>query len=126
MGSSERSSESWSARYGDRHRLVRIDTFPAGVEAPKKVRIYHRRDHFVLQVWDPLARATISDRVDGDLVAAIIRAREIDNKILHFKSGKRWTDRRLTHAALVTAFRADLTRRADAGEIDRRTVVRYE
>jgi hypothetical protein len=126
MGSSDRSTGNWSARYGDRHRLVRIDTFPAGVEGPKKVRIYHRRDHFVLQWWDPSAKATLSDRVDGDLVAAIIRAREVENKILHFKSGKRGTDRRLTHAAIVAAFRADLTRRADAGEIDRRTVVRYE
>jgi hypothetical protein len=115
----------WS-RYRERHRLVRVEAFPAGVEGPKKVRVYRRREHFVLQWWDPAARATLSDRVDGDLVAALIRAREIDNKILHFKSGKLGCDRRLTHAALVSAFRADLTRRANAGEIDPRTVVRYE
>ena len=115
---------SWSERYGERHRLVRISTFPAGIQVPKKVRIYQRQQHFVLQWWDPAARRNLSDRVDGDLVAAIMRARQIEERLVHFKSSGQGR-RRIGHRELVEQFRADLERRADAGEIDPRTVVRY-
>ena len=43
---------SWSERYGERHRLVRVAEFPAGIVGPKQVRVYARRDHYVLQWWD--------------------------------------------------------------------------
>ena len=46
---------SWSERYGYRHRLSRVTEFPFGVAAPRKVRLYYRLDHFVLQWWDPAA-----------------------------------------------------------------------
>ena len=69
--------KSWSERYGARHRFQRIKDFPHGIAAPKKVRLYHRLDHYVLQWWDPAARKNVADRVDGDLVSAIARARLI-------------------------------------------------
>jgi hypothetical protein len=116
----------WSARYGQRHRLVRVVDFPGGVTPPRKVRIYFRRDHYVLQVWDPRERATLSDRVEGDLVAAIARARELEERLAAARSAGRPRHRRLGHADLVGRFQADLGRRADAGEIDPATVGRYE
>ncbi|MDB5310441.1 MAG: hypothetical protein JWO38_4643 [Gemmataceae bacterium] len=116
----------WAARYGERHRQVRIKVFPAGIFGPKKVRIYSRRDHFVLQVWDPGAKATVSDRVDGDLVSAIARAREIEDRLTVFRSAGRARDRRVSHADLVRKFVADLRRRADAGEVAAGTAGRYE
>jgi hypothetical protein len=102
-----------------------VDSFPPGVDGPKKVRIYRRRDHFVLQWWDPAARANLSDRIDGDLVAALVRAREVDTRIRHFKSAGGGGTKRLSHAGLVEAFQTDLIARADAGEIDPGTVARY-
>jgi hypothetical protein len=116
---------SWSERYGQRHRLVRITEFPTGVSAPNKVRLYFRRDHFVLQWWDPGARATCSDRVNGDLVAAIFRARSIEERLTHFKTSGQGRYRRLSHTELADRYQADLQRRADAGEIDTATVRRY-
>ena len=125
-GSQRTSSPSswWAERYGQEHRLKRITEFPCGIEAPKRVRIYHRRAHFVLQWWDPGAKQTLADRVDGDLVAAIARARDIDARLVHFRSSGR-PARRVGHEELVGLFLADLVRRADAGEIGPRTVDRY-
>jgi hypothetical protein len=79
----------------------------------------------VLQWWDPAAKATLSDRVNGDLVAAISRAREIDNRLTHFRSAGPEGTRKLSHSDLVLAFQKDLVSRANAGEIDARTVDRY-
>ena len=115
---------SWSARYGTKHRLERIVDFPRGVARPKKVRIYWRLNHYVLQWWDPAAKRTLSDRVDGDLVAAITRTRQIEERLDHFRSGGQ-PRRKVTHDAVITAYVADLGRRADAGEIDPKTVRRY-
>jgi hypothetical protein len=115
----------WSTRYGDRHRLERIIDFPRGVTPPEKVRIYWRLDHFVLQWWDRAAKRNLSDRVNGDLVAAIMRARQIDERLRHFKSAGLGC-RRISHHELVERFIADLRKRADASEIDSRTVARYE
>ena len=115
---------SWSARYGEQHRLRRIGTLPAGIAAPKRVRIYARAEHYILQWWDPAAKRNLSDRVNGDLVAAISRAREIEERLQNFRSagiGRR----KLRHQELVDAFTADLRQRSDAMEIDARTVARY-
>lgn len=115
----------WHQRYADRHRLSRIRDLPAGIQSPEKVRIYRRRDHHLLQWWDPREMKTLNERIDGDLVTTIARAREIDDCLRNVKSsgGK---GRRIRHDELVTSFVADLRRRADAGEIDTATVSRYE
>jgi hypothetical protein len=115
---------SWSERYGERHRLVRVADFPAGVAGPKKVRVYYRRDHYVLQWWDPAARANLSERVDGDLVSAIVRARQVEERLTHFRRSGHGS-RSLGHDELVSRFLADLERRADAGAIDPGTPRRY-
>ena len=118
------SGSDWSAKYGEKHRLIRITEFPTGIVPPKRVRIYFRCDHYVLQWWDPADRKNLPERVDGDLVAAISRAREIEERLHHFKtSGKKHN--RIRHRELVKSFVMDLNRRADAGEIDPKTVVRY-
>jgi len=113
----------WARKYGERHRLVRVD-LPDGVDAPKKVRIYQRRDHYVLQWWDPGAKKNLVDRVDGDLVDVIARAREIDERIKNFRASGH-VSRRLGHTDLMTGYLGDLGRRADAGEITPGTVERY-
>jgi integrase len=117
-------SATWSQRYGDRHRLVRIKKYPAGIVPPRKVRVYRRQDHYVLQWWDPAAGKTLSDRVDGDLLAALIRARETDERILAFRRGGRGAGR-ISHQDLVDRYLADLARRADAGEVAPATIGRY-
>ena len=77
---------SWSQRYGERHRLVRVEHFPDGITPPQKVRIYRRAQHFIIQWWDPRAQGNLSDRVNGDLVAAIARARQIEDRLTEFKA----------------------------------------
>jgi integrase len=115
----------WSAKYGVKHHLQRMSTFPFGIIAPKRVRIYFRADHYVLQWWDPAAKGNLSDRVDGDLVAAIARARQIEERLTHFRSSGQGC-RRLGHPELVDAFLKDQSRRADAGEIAPGSVTRYQ
>lgn len=117
---------SWSDRFGEKHRLHRVINFPSGIIPPHKIRLYFRNRHYVLQWWDPKARANLCDRVDGDLVAAITRARQIEERLANFKSSGQVGHRRLGHAELVSQFLADLTRRSDADEIDPATVKRYE
>lgn len=118
------SSDSTWPKYADRHKLRRIRDFPIGVDAPKRVRIYSRRDHFLLQWWDKLEKQTLNERVQGDLVSAISRAREIDERLAHFKTsgGKK---AKLKHDEIVKAFKQNLKKRADSGEIDIATVERY-
>jgi integrase len=118
-------SKSWAQRYGKRHRLEWIKDFPAGIAGPKKVRIYRRADHFILQWWDKAEKRNLCERIDGDLVAAIARARQIDERLEHFRSSGVGVPK-TQHAVLVERFRADLHSRADAGELDPRTVRRYE
>ena len=115
----------WSAKYGDKHGWQRITDFPAGIVGPRHVRIYRRTAHYILQVWDPTAGRNISTRVDGDLVTAIFRAREIEERLTTSNSSGE-SRRRLGHQELVEAFVGDLVQRADAGEIDPRTVRRYQ
>src|SRR4051812_3579550 len=107
---------SWSRRYGERHRLHRIVEFPAGIIPPRRVRVYRRCGHYVLQWWDPAARTNLSDRVDGDLVAAIARARQIEERLGCARDAGLGR-RRLGHRELVEAFLTDLGRRADAGQL---------
>ena len=121
---SESVVSSWSSRYGEKHRLVWIKEFPAGITAPPKVRIYRRSNRFILQWWDSAAKRNLSERVDGDLVAAIARARQIDERLTHFKASGLGT-RKTGHRALVEHYQTDLRQRADAGEIDPRTADRY-
>ncbi|MCI0380097.1 MAG: hypothetical protein L0215_21140, partial [Gemmataceae bacterium] len=116
---------SWSERYAQRHQLRRINQFPDGILPPQKVRIYRRGEHFVLQWWDSGAKCTLNSRIEGDLVAAIVQAREIDSRLTHYKSAST-SPRRIAHAELVEAFVADLQKRADAGQIDLATARRYE
>jgi integrase len=59
------------------------------------------------------------------LVAAITRARQINERLENFRSSGGGI-RKAPHALLVEQFQADLHHRADAGEIDPRTVKRYE
>jgi hypothetical protein len=115
---------SWSQRYGERHRLVRVVDFPAGITGPEKVRVYRRHDHYVLQWWAPEAKQNLSDRVDGDLVAALFRARQIEERLTQFRRSGQGR-RRLPHADLVARFLADLEQRADAGQVDPATARRY-
>lgn len=115
----------WSAHYGDRHKLHRLTDFPAGIRPPERVRIYWRYSHYILQWWDPPAKGNLCERVDGDLLTALARARQIDERLVHFRSSGQVRHHQLSHDFLVESFLADLRQRADAGEIDPATVHRY-
>jgi hypothetical protein len=78
-------STTWSQRYGDRHRLERIKVFPPGIAGPKKVRIYQRAGHYVLQWWDKPEKRNLCERINGDLLAALIRAAFSTRKDLYGK-----------------------------------------
>ncbi|MBM4072099.1 MAG: hypothetical protein FJ271_24710 [Planctomycetes bacterium] len=115
----------WVAEYGEKHRFHWVRDFPPGVAAPQRVRIYQRAGHFVLQWWDPQVKRNLSNRVDGDLVAAIARARQIDERLTHFRSSGRGGHRRLSHEELVSLYLMDLKQRANAGDMKPATVARY-
>ena len=102
-----------------------IKEFPPGIAGPKKVRIYRRANHFVLQWWDKAEKRNLCERIDGDLLAALMRARQIDERLEHFRLASNGMAK-TQHSVLVEQFSADLYRRADAGEIDPRTVRRYK
>lgn len=74
------SEPSWSDRYGAKHRWRPFVSFPAGLGAPKKVRLYQRAAHFLLNWWDPGEKKNRSERA-GDPLAALTRARDIDQRI---------------------------------------------
>jgi hypothetical protein len=118
-------SPSWVTRYGDRHRWARLDVWPAGLAPPRKVRVYRRAEHFLLNWWDPGTGKNQSERVNGDLLAALSRARQIDERLLAYKTAGTGTAPRIGHGELVDRFLADLGRRSDAGEVSVRTVRRY-
>ena len=114
----------WQSRYAEKHRLERIKDFPAGIHPPRRVRIYRRAGHYIVQWWDREEKQTVCERVDGDLLAVLSRARHIDERLdLRGSSGCR--SRQISHVELVERFIADLEQRADASEIDVATVVRY-
>ena len=89
---SKSSRSPWVQRYGDKHRLCRITEFPTGIVPPKRVRIYARGSHYIIQWWDKGAKKTLSDRVDGDMVAAIYRAREIEERLAQVRQLRREGD----------------------------------
>lgn len=115
----------WGQRYGARHRWERFTEFPVGIDGPKKVRLYRRSGHYILNWWDPAAGKNLSERVDGDLLVALVKARAIDGRLVDGKSAGLGRRPRLGHAELVDRFLADLRRRADAGEVAAATVGRY-
>ncbi len=117
---------SWSERYGDTHRWRRFVAFPSGIAPPQKVRVYQRAGHFLLNWWDPGAKKNVSERVAGDLLAALTRARDVDARIGAVRTAGAGRAPRVGHADLVGRYLADLGRRADAGEVDPKTVQRYE
>ena len=117
------SSSDWVSKYGKLHKPTRILEFPMGIEGPKKVRIYARNQHFLLQFWDPALKKNLNQRVDGDLLEAIVRAREIDQRLLNLKSSG--LTPLINHQDLAQKYLEDLEVRCRAGEIDVKTVGRY-
>ena len=115
---------SWTERYGATHQWKRVNDFPAGIERPRKVRLYQRAGHYLLNWWDPEQKKNLSERIDGDLLEALMRAREIDERVVNYRrSGA--GQRKLTHELLVDHFLEYQSHRAEAGEIDHATVDRY-
>jgi hypothetical protein len=114
----------WRHRYASKHRPIRIESFPSGVSAPQRVRIYRRGAYYLLHFWDPAVKRTLYDRVDGDLIDAIAKARQIDQRLENFRSSGQ-VSRRVGHQELVDLFRQDLDRRADASGIACTTARRY-
>jgi hypothetical protein len=114
----------WQERYGDKHRWRQFVAFPASIAPPRKVRIYQRAGHFLLNSWDPGAKKNLSERGDRDLLMALTRARAIDERVTTVRTAgvgrpagrPRGPSRRCL---------ADLGRRADAEEVDPKTVRRY-
>lgn len=123
-GETDDAQSRWCRQYSIAHRPVRVESFPAGVAAPKKVRIYARGGHYLLHFWDPSVQRTLYERVEGDLIDAIAKARSIDGKLVDLRrSGQ--GKRRLGHAEMVELFGKDLGRRADAQAIAPATARRY-
>ena len=114
----------WRTRYSQSHRPMRVATFPPCVTPPKKVRIYHRRDHYLLHFWDPAHRKTLYDRVNGDLIDAIAKARQIEQRLNDYRASGH-VGRRLTHEEVVALFREDLNHRGNAATIALSTARRY-
>lgn len=114
----------WQARYASKYRPIRIRAFPEGIVPPKRVRIYRRNTYYLLQWWDPSQRKTLVHRLDGDLLDAIMNAREIESRLNNYKSSGH-VSARIRHDELVAKYIDDLLSRANAGEIDQRTVDRY-
>lgn len=115
---------SWSNRYGEKHRWRRLVDLPAGIAIPKKIRIYQRATHYLLQWWEPSAKSNLTERINGDLLAALTRARELDDRLLTVKATGA-AKKRVTHIELVNYFQRDLDRRANAGELAFSTPSRY-
>jgi hypothetical protein len=107
---------SWPERYGEKHRFQRITVFPAGVQVPRRVRIYRRGEGLLLQWWDPGRKRNTAERIDGDLISAIVRARQIEESIAQRRTAGTGRSR-LPHAELVERYLADLHKRADSGAI---------
>ncbi|MEI6236720.1 MAG: hypothetical protein WCT04_26985, partial [Planctomycetota bacterium] len=120
----QKPDQTWAAKYAQKHRFDRVTQFPGDMRPPDKVRLYRRSGHYLLQWWDRDARRNLAVRVNGDLLDALAKAREIDARIAN-QGSSGITGQRIRHADLVARFCADLQRRADAGEIALSSVSRY-
>jgi hypothetical protein len=125
LSASVSSNNDWKQRYGARHRWVRLTDLPAGITPLRKVRVYRRSKGFLLNWWDPSARKNLSERIEGDLLAVLTRARQIDDRITTMRTSGSPRPGRISHDELMERYLADLVHRADAGEIDPATVARY-
>ena len=114
----------WVERYAAKHRWQRLTDFPVGLQAPVKVRIYRRSNHFILQWWDPGAKRNLAERIDGDLLSALIAARKIDERLANQHTAGTGR-RRLDHAELVNRYVEDLHKRADAGSLSPASTRRF-
>jgi hypothetical protein len=94
------------------------------MQPPRKVRLYWRHDHYLLQWWSPAQGKNVSERITGDLLTALVRARELDQTLEYFPRSTT-PAARCGHAVLVERFLAHLGRRAEAGEVQPATVARY-
>lgn len=115
---------SWKTRYGEQHRLTRVSGKAIGVELPKRVRIYQRRDHYILQWWEPSESRNLNQRVDGDLIAAISVGRVVEERLENFRSAGA-IGKRTGLMQVFDLYLADLQQRADAGQVATGTVRRY-
>ncbi len=101
-----------------------MKNFPPGINPPQKVRIYSQNDYYRLQWWEPSAKRNLTDRVEGDLVSAIMRAREIEERLSSSRSsGLGLTKLTLQH--LHERYVEMLGTRTDADEISPKTLSRY-
>jgi hypothetical protein len=114
----------WADRYAEKHRWDRLNDFPVGIRAPVKVRIYRRTDHFILQWWDPGAKRNLTERINGDLLAALSAARKIDERLANQRTAGTGR-RRMTHEELVRCFQDDLKKRVDAGSLSLSSARRF-
>ena len=111
-------------RDGHRHRFQRVTDLPGGASLPERVRLYWRSGRYWLQWWDTKEKHGRWQRIEGDLIEAIMEARQIDQRLATAQTAGQGRPR-LGHAELVKLFLEDLTRRSDAGEVCSRTVQRY-
>lgn len=118
-------NHSWNERYGDKHRWRRFQNWLPGLAPPVKVRLYERAGHYILNWWDPAAKKNLSERIGGDLLAALARARTVDDRIVNFRSAGPAAKRRIGHAELAAPFLADVERRIDARLLAAPTLPRY-
>jgi len=116
-------SSTWKV-YRSKHRWERIENFPAGINPPQKVRIYSQNDYYRLQWWEPSAKRNLTDRVNGDLVAAIMRAREIEERLINARSSGLGLTK-LTLQQFHERYVEMLRSRSDADEISPKTLSRY-
>jgi integrase len=105
--------------------MHRVTEFPPGVAPPRRVRVYLRNGRHLLQWWEPSQRKNVAERVDGDLIEAVVRARQVEAKLSAFRTSGRVAGR-LPHAELVSLFVTDLRNRSDAGEVAPATGRRYD
>jgi hypothetical protein len=88
------------------------------------VRLYWRNDHYLLQWWSPVQGKNVSERITGDLLTALVRAREVDDRLENFPRAAHPVGR-CGHTTMVERFLQHLGRRADAGEVQPATATRY-
>jgi hypothetical protein len=115
----------WTDRYGDKHRWRRYRSWLPGIAPPAKVRLYERGGHYLLNWWSPADKRNLTERIVGDLLTALARARIIDDRLSLFRSAGNAAKRKVGHAELVAAFLADVECRIDARLLAAPTLTRY-